>query len=96
MDGNNILKNMIRFCKCKIVTWMDLYVLVMDKSIKNVTYCSEYTKSKIKHVQFKSHKNQWENLNQLNLNLGSPFYPQHYNSKRKYMGMVSMTMGFHV
>lgn len=57
MDGNNILKNMIRFRKCKIVKWMDLYVLTMDKSIKNFTYCSENTKSKTKYVHFKSHEN---------------------------------------
>jgi hypothetical protein len=50
MDGNNILKNMLRFCKCKIVKWMDLYMLIMDKSIKNFTYRSENTKSKTKHV----------------------------------------------
>jgi hypothetical protein len=50
MDGNNMLKNMFRFCKCKIVKWMDWYMLIMDKSIKSFTYCSENTKSKTKHV----------------------------------------------
>jgi hypothetical protein len=55
MDGNNILKNMIRFCKCKIVKWMDLQVIISDKVSKNVTYCSENTSSNTKHVFFKPH-----------------------------------------